>query len=158
MKQSVSVLALIALAACSEKEAEETSAAVAQRPTAPVASGSKPAAAPGEEAGRKAKAEAYFASLAGVWAVEGGCGDPEREWRLAPRAFHAGDVHCDVLFLEAAAQGGARAVAECLVDGYSDGAEDSFVFAPQSEGRLVILDETIGVENSGLVKCREAQL
>ncbi len=150
VKQSAPVLALLALAACGEKETDGAAREPEPRPAvAAPASGPAPAAPP-----RGAKAEATYGGLAGVWAAAEGCGDPAREWRIEPRAFHADDMHCDVLLFDAAADG-ARAVADCLVDGASDGAEDSFLFLPQSGGGLIIVDETIGVESGALVKCRD---
>jgi len=155
VKHSVSLLALLALAACGEKQAEGAAREAEPRSaaSAPVA-GPKPAGATQAAPPRGAKAEALYGGLAGVWAAAEGCGDPLREWRIEPRAFHADDMHCDVLLFDGA-ESGARAVADCLVDGASDGAEDSFLFLPQSGGGLVIVDETIGVESEALVKCRD---
>lgn len=104
-----------------------------------------------EEAGRE-RSETLLAPLVGVWAVPGGCGEAAREWRIEPRGFHAAHLNCDLLFTEQA-EGGVRAVADCLVDGFSDGAEDSFLFLTTTTGGLSILDETVGGRVGGLERC-----
>lgn len=142
----VSLLVLAGLLAACDGGGDAPAEAASMAGAAPSAQG------PAPEETRREHGKTLFASLAGAWAVPGGCGDAAREWRIEAKGFHAAHLNCDLLFVEQI-EGGVRAVADCLVEGFSDGAEDSFLLSPRPDGGLVIIDEIIGDETPELMRC-----
>lgn len=147
MKQnSLLALAALALLASCEKKSDAPAAA-----TDVAAAGSPETADPAAEP-IEGDASSAWIEMTGVWAQTGRCGDYTQEWRLEPEAFHHHEMHCAIARLELLANG-ARALAQCSVEGDDDGVEDAYQFLRQGDASLTIVQEANGAETTGLFMC-----
>jgi len=147
MRVFVSLLGVLAIAACAKKEEAAPAAAEPALEAAEEAAAEDPAAIAGER----------YMRFEGSWAETGQCQDYEVRWEIDASTINLHETHCTVSNL-AATETGVRATTQCVVEGDDDGAADNFELIREADGLLTIVNEANGARTTGLYPCVESEL